>query len=86
MKSSGENDRVIRDDVIREIVKDWSVGMVATPPIECPLCGKLTRAPYACQWSRTEWGDRESELRRQQQLSRYVRYDTETQNALQQRE
>ena len=70
---------------IEQIVEDWKIGMLATPPLRCPLCGRLTRARYECQWCKKQWGDSELEIRRKERLVRYSEYDFETQNLLRHR-
>ena len=70
---------------IEQIVEDWRIGMLATPPLACPFCNRLTRARYECQWCKKHWGHSELDLRRQQRLVRYSEYDFGTQNTLRQR-
>lgn len=38
-----------------EAVKRWKMGMLTTPFIECPRCGKKTRSVVRCQWCKTVW-------------------------------
>ncbi len=58
---------------IEQIVEDWRVGMLATPPIRCPDCGKLTRAKYDCQWCNRNWSDAELEFREKERLAFAIR-------------
>jgi hypothetical protein len=67
---------------IEQIVEDWRIGMLATPPTKCPNCGKLTRAKYDCQWCKVSWGGAELELRKKGRLAYYSQYDSQTQAML----
>ncbi|MEO9277027.1 MAG: hypothetical protein ABI340_04520 [Nitrososphaera sp.] len=50
----------------REIAERWVIGMLHSPPIECPVCGKRTRADIQCQWCKKEWTKEQLELRAEQ--------------------
>lgn len=73
---------MVRVPSIQQVTRDWKIGMLATPPLNCPLCGKMTRAKYACQWCKKEWNEEELDLRRQQRLAYYSQYDPRTRMAL----
>jgi tRNA(Ile2) C34 agmatinyltransferase TiaS len=70
---------------IEQVVEDWRIGMLATPPLTCPCCGKRTRAEYKCQWCKREWAESELELRTRERLALYSEYDYVTQSTLRHR-
>ena len=53
-------------------------GMLSTPFIPCPVCGRKTRAIYTskCQWCETKWNEaqlKERQRRRTEQINIYRR-------------
>jgi hypothetical protein len=70
---------------IEQIIEDWRIGMLATPPLKCPLCNRITRARYACQWCKRAWNDIELDLRMLDRLAYYSQYDSQTRTILQNR-
>jgi len=60
----------------------WEFGMLATPPVPCPNCGRLTRAKYQCPWCNKYWNT--DELRQREIFKRriFAGYDLKTRKEL----
>lgn len=41
----------------------WVVGMLKTPPVPCPVCGRRTRAESQCQYCKTVYTSDQNALR-----------------------
>jgi hypothetical protein len=82
--SDGKNKlvRVIRLPPVEEIARRWEIGMLATPPLPCPSCGKHTRAKYQCQWCKKMWNEGELDIRHQLRIMFYEGYDEDTRTKL----
>ncbi len=48
----------------KETAERWRLGMLTTPPIPCPNCGRKTRAEGRCQYCKKKWNEEEMEARR----------------------
>jgi len=35
---------------VEEATRGWQEGMLKTPALPCPVCGRKTRAKKKCQW------------------------------------
>jgi len=41
----------------------WNLGMLATPQVPCPECGRGSRAKEICPWCDTHWNREELKQR-----------------------
>jgi len=64
------------------IVERWVAGMLTTPPLPCPACGRNTRARYACQYCKVDWTLEQIELRREMRKRFIAQYDAATQDRI----
>ena len=61
--------------------------MLAKPPLRCPLCGRLTRMRYECQWcnKKDKMGRSRAENQAKRTVSSLHTVQFQTQNLLRQR-
>jgi ribosomal protein L32 len=63
-----------RSPPARHIGEQWNLGMLATPPVPCPECGKVSRAKEICPWCDTQWSRgelKQREISRKNIISSY---------------
>ena len=64
------------------MVERWVAGMLTTPPLPCPVCGRNTRARYECQYCKADWTLEQIELRRELRRQFIAQYDAATQDRI----
>lgn len=67
---------------VEEIVKRWEIGMLVTPPLPCPVCNKLTRSDWKCQWCKIQWDEKQMKVREEMKSNFLNNYPYDVQEIL----
>ncbi|MEM2760258.1 MAG: hypothetical protein QXU32_06715 [Nitrososphaerales archaeon] len=54
----------------RHMGERWNLGMLATPNVPCPVCGKVSRAKETCPWCDAHWD--KNELKQREMFRRQI--------------